>query len=131
MLLAVTLLAAIVMAAPLLEHRYLLALGLGHDFGSDGQAIGRLQARTLAGEQDVAQRDAVARVAVELLDDDLVSLGNAILLAARAHDCEHWLSSLLCKFRSPRVRAQKTPADGARESEAPMAAVLCCQPPED
>jgi hypothetical protein len=33
------------------------------------------------------------RIAVELLDDDLVSGGDAILLPARAHDCEHWLFS--------------------------------------
>ena len=29
----------------------------------------------------------------QLLDDDLISGGDAILLAARAHDCEHWLLS--------------------------------------
>ncbi len=45
----------------------------------------------LAGEQDVAQGDGVARRSGELLDDDLVSGGDAILLAARAHDSEHGL----------------------------------------
>ena len=44
-------------------------------------------------QQHVAQGDAVAGIAVELLNDDLVSQGDAILLAARAHDCEHWLFS--------------------------------------
>jgi guanyl-specific ribonuclease Sa len=37
--------------------------------------------------------DGVARLAGQLLDDDLVSGGDAILLAARAHDCEHGSSS--------------------------------------
>src|SRR5438445_690758 len=87
--------AAFFVAAALLEHRHLVGLGLGDDLRRDGQALGRLEVRPVAGEQDVAQRDAVARIAVELLDDDLVSRGNAILLAARAHDCEHWLFSSL------------------------------------
>ena len=43
----------------------------------------------IAGEQDVAQRDGVAGVARQLLDRDLVSGGNPVLLAARTHYCEH------------------------------------------
>jgi hypothetical protein len=39
-LLAVALLAAIVVAAALLEHRDLFALGLGDDLGRDGQSVG-------------------------------------------------------------------------------------------
>ena len=48
-----------------------------------------LQLAAVAGEQDVAQGDGVAGLSGELLDDDLVSGGDAILLAARAHDSEH------------------------------------------
>jgi len=102
-LLAMALLAAIIVAAALLEHRDLVGLGLGDDLGGDGQAAGRLEGRPLAGQQDVAQRDLVTGIAVELLDDDLVSGGDAILLAARAHDCEHWLFSSTTEFRFPRA----------------------------
>jgi signal transduction histidine kinase len=91
--LAVALLAAIIVAAALLEHRHLVAPGLGDDLGRDLEAVGRLQAAAVAGEQDVAERDLVTGLAVELLDDDLVSGVDAILLSARAHDCEHWLFS--------------------------------------
>src|SRR5688572_23108044 len=111
-----TLLAAIIVAAALLEHRHLLALGLGDDLGLDLEAVGRFQARTLAGEQDVAEGDCVTGIAVESLDDDLVSGGNAILLAARAHDCEHGLFSLSRKIRFPaRAKAPRTVTGGGRE----------------
>jgi len=70
-----------------------LALGLGDDLRRDGQAVGRLEVPAVTGEQDVAKRDLVPGSAVELLDDDLVSRVDAILLSARAHDCEHWLFS--------------------------------------
>ena len=43
-LLAVALLAAVIVAAALLEHRDLVGLGLGDDLGRDGQAVGRLEA---------------------------------------------------------------------------------------
>src|SRR5438105_3282436 len=82
------LLAAIIVPPALLEHCHLIGFRLGDDLRRDGQAVGRLEGPAVAGEQDVAQGDAVARIAVELLDDDLVSGGDAILLAARAHDCE-------------------------------------------
>src|SRR5207237_5783773 len=68
-----------------------------------------------AGEQDVAERHAVARVAVELLDDDLVSRGDAILLPARAHDCEHWLFSSFVEIRFPHACRRKSPGP-AREA---------------
>ena len=51
------------------------------------------QLGAFAREQHV-EVDRRARLAVDLVDDDLVSGGDAILLAARAHDCEH--GSLLC-----------------------------------
>jgi hypothetical protein len=60
-----------------------------------------------AGEQDVAQRDGVARLAGQLLDDDLVSGGNAILLAARAHDCEHGFFQLPSSFAASEMAADQ------------------------
>ncbi len=88
------LLAAIIVPAALLEDRDLLALRLGEDFRADDQAGHRLQVRTFPGEEDVGDVDPVAGFPSEFLDYDLVSGGNAILLTARAHDCEHWLTSL-------------------------------------
>jgi type II secretory pathway component GspD/PulD (secretin) len=41
------------------------------------------------------QRHRVTRFTSELLNDDLVSGGDAVLLAASAHDCEHGYQSLL------------------------------------
>jgi hypothetical protein len=61
-LLAMALLAAIVVPAALLEDGDLVALRLGDDLGRDGQAVGRLQVRAVAGEQDVAQGDGVTGV---------------------------------------------------------------------
>ena len=74
-LLPVTALAAVIVAAALLEHRHLLGLGLGDDFRRDGQAVRRAQVAPFAGEQDIAQLDGVASFARKLLDDDLVSGG--------------------------------------------------------
>ena len=48
----------------------------------------------------------VIDLARQLLDRDLVSGGNAILLAARAHDCEHGVRTLiqsLCPARQCRA----------------------------
>src|SRR3546814_5285695 len=81
--------AAIIVPAALLEDDDLLALGLRHDLGADGKPVDRLQLGALAREQHVAQRHLVTGFAADLLDDDLVSGGNTILLAACAHDCEH------------------------------------------
>src|SRR5688572_23855965 len=90
-LLAVPGLAAVVVPAALLEDGDLLALRLGDDLGRNGDLAGLGQLVALAGDQDVAQRDRVAGVTRQLLDCDLVSGGDAILLAARAHYCEHGL----------------------------------------
>src|SRR3546814_2831880 len=81
--------AAIIVPAALLEDDDLLALGLRHDLGADGKPVDRLHLGALAREQHVAQRHRVTGFAADLLDDDLVSGGNTILLAACAHDCEH------------------------------------------
>ncbi len=112
MLLAMARLAAIIVAAALLEDDHLVGLGLGDDLGGDGQAVGGLQVPTFAGEQDVAQLDGVAGFSGELLDDDLVSGGDAILLAACAHDCEHGSIHYLLAIRArqrlrPNARAGK------------------------
>ncbi len=88
------LLAAIIVPATLLEDGDLVALGLGNDLRRDGQAVGLLEIAAVAGEHDVAERDLVTGVAVELLDDDFVSGVHAVLLPTRADDCEHGISSL-------------------------------------
>src|SRR6185503_7494853 len=114
-----------IVPAPLLEDSDLVALGLRDDLRRDGEAFGVLQVAAVAGEHDIAQSHLVAGVARQLLDDDLVSRGDAILLAARAHDCEHWLFS---SSRNP-VRARAGARLGpARESEPPMAGGRGCQP---
>src|SRR5438552_3052459 len=115
------LLAPVIVAAALLEHRHLVGLGLGDDLGRDGEAGGRLEVGSVAGEQNIAQRDAVARTAVELLDDDLVSRGDAILLAARAHDCEHWLFSSLKTGPARASSCKRLRAKASRLWQAPYA----------
>src|SRR5579871_1089618 len=84
-----TVLAAIVVAAALLEHRDLLALGLRDDLGRNRDRRGVGDRAVAAGEQNIAQGDRVAGFTRQLLDRDLVSGGNPVLLAARAHYCEH------------------------------------------
>src|SRR5690606_28834159 len=88
-LLAVARLATIVVPAPLLEDDDLLALRLSDDLGRNRDLAGLRQLLAVAGQQDIAQRDRVAGFSRQLLDRDLVSGGDAILLAACAHDCEH------------------------------------------
>jgi hypothetical protein len=88
-LLAMAALAAVIVAPLFLEDGDLVGLGLGDDLGRNGETVGRLQLAAVAGQQDVAQGNGVAGFSGDLLDDDLVSGGDAILLAARAHDCEH------------------------------------------
>src|SRR5690606_29321853 len=90
-LLAMAGLAAIVVPAALLEDRDLLALRLSDDLGRHGNLARFLELAAVAGQQDVPERDRIAGVARQLLDRDLVSRGDAILLAARAHYCEHGL----------------------------------------
>src|SRR3990167_4462023 len=88
-LLTMAVLAAVIVAALLLEDDDLVGLRLRDDLGRDLEAVGRLQLGSLAGEQDIAQLDLVTGRTGQLLDDDLVSCGNTILLTAGAHHCEH------------------------------------------
>jgi hypothetical protein len=83
MLLAVAILPSIIVAPLFLEDDDLVSLGLRDDFGSN------LNFAAIAGKQDIAQRHGVTGFSCHLFDDNLVSCGNAILLAARAHNCEH------------------------------------------
>ena len=111
MVLAVAVATTIIVTTTLLEDDDLLALRLRDDFGGNSQTVGRLQVRALAGEQDIAQRHRATGFSVDLLDDDLVSGGDAILLAARAHDCEHGPISL----SNPYAREGRGPTvEGAR-----------------
>src|SRR5438067_250883 len=93
----------IIVATALLEDDDLVAATLRDDLGRDRQALDRLQLGSVAREQHVAQRHSGAGVALNLLDDDLVSSGNAVLLAASAHDSEHGshLLSILDRERLP------------------------------
>src|SRR5690606_41180397 len=102
-LLAVPGLAAIIVPAALLEDDDLLALRLGDDLGGDGDLARFGQLLAVTGEQNVAQHDRVTGIASELLDRDLVSGGHALLLAARAHYCEH--GHQIRSFRLPFSRA--------------------------
>ena len=82
-------LAAIIVAAALLEDRNLLALCLRNDLCGHGNLGGIGHLAVLARDQNIAQRDLVTGFTSQLLDRDLVSGGNPVLLAARAHYCEH------------------------------------------
>src|SRR3546814_1733219 len=81
--------AAIVVTASLLEDDDLLALLLRDNLGRNGQPVGGLQLAAVTGKQHVRQRHAFACLAGHLFNYDLVSGGDAILLAACAHHCEH------------------------------------------
>src|SRR6478735_487324 len=129
-LLAVPGLAAIVVPAALLEDDDLLALRLGDDLGRDDDLGGLRHVVAVAGEQDVAQGDRVAGVTRQLLDRDLVSGGDAILLAARAHYCEHGLQirslSTVVLRVSPLERQKRRPS-GHRKSAAVRPTAGACQ----
>src|SRR4051794_33607746 len=87
-------LAAIVMAPLLLENDDLFAfLVLEHGRGDRSPGNGGLAGPgggALADHEHVAELDLGARLAGQLLDEDDVVLGDFVLLAARANDCEHW-----------------------------------------
>src|SRR3546814_18874081 len=91
--LAVAVAAAIIVPAALLEDDDLFTARLGDDLGRNDEAFGALRFAAVTGQQDVAQRHGVASFAVDLFNGDLVSGGDAILLAARAPDCEPGLPS--------------------------------------
>src|SRR3546814_3172236 len=88
---------------------------LGNDLGRNDEAFGALRFAAVTGQQDVAQRHGVAGFAVDLFNGDLVSGGDAILLAARAHDCEHGLPSNQ-KTKSP-AHQSPTKAGDFRQEE--------------
>jgi len=93
--LAVAIATTIIVTATLLEDDDLVTATLGQDFGRNRKACGRLHFASIACEKNVIQRHRVARFTSEFLNDDLVSGGDAVLLAASAHDCEHGYLSLL------------------------------------
>ena len=84
-----TVLAAIVMAAALLEHHDFFALGLRDDFGRNHDTLDVLGFTAVTGQQNVAQRNGLTGFTSQLFDRDFVSGGNSVLLAARAHYSEH------------------------------------------
>lgn len=84
---------AIVVAATLLENDDLFAARLGDNFGRNGKAVCVLNFAAVTGQQDITQRYGIASFTLDLFNSDLVSSGDSILLAARAHDCEHGLPS--------------------------------------
>ena len=92
-----TLLTAIIMAATLFEDDYLFTALLRNDFGRNGQAVHVLRLVTVAGKKDVTKRDLVTRFTRQFFNCDFVSGGDAILLAACAHDCEHGFNSSVSK----------------------------------
>src|SRR3546814_7654017 len=109
------------MPATLLEDDNLLALRLRNDFGRNGQAFAVLQFRALTGQQTIVQCNRRASFTSQLLNYDLVSCGNTILLAARAHNSEHGLSlhssMLMRKTNRPAkcLRAGSRSAPGLRQ----------------
>ena len=104
-------LAAIIMAATLLENDDFFALGLSDDLGRDRHLRSIGNRAVLACEQDVAQRDLVTGFTQQLLNRDFVSGGNPILLTARAHYSEH--DTLTCQIKMRRICTSATPQSPA------------------
>lgn len=82
-------LAAIVVAATLLEDDHLFALGLSDDFGRNRNLAHVRQFTAVTGKKNITERDSFTSFTSQLFNCDLVSGGDPILLAARAHYCEH------------------------------------------
>ena len=87
------LLAAIVMAATLFENDHLFAALLRDDFGRNGEVFQVGSFVAVASKQYVTQRDLVTRFTRQFFNCDFISGGDAILLAACAHDSEHGFNS--------------------------------------
>src|SRR3546814_14660170 len=104
-----------------LEDDDLLALLLRDNLGRNGQPVGGLQLAAVTGKQHVRQRHAFACLAGHLFNYDLVSGGDAILLAACAHHCEHGYVTLN-KTRVP-SGAWNSPRD--KHPPRGKAALLC------
>src|SRR3990167_5128052 len=122
-LLAMADLAAIIVTAALLEDHDLFGLGLRDDLRRNGYFRGIGQRVTFTGEQDVAQHHRIAGVTGEFFDCDLVSGGNPVLLAARAHYCEHGGYSLIpkmCLFESKEARPTNRQLAGLPERSVPL-----------
>lgn len=109
MLLAMAIFATIIMTALLLENDDLIGLGLRDNFCRDRQAVGGFHLSGIASKQNVSQRNGITSNACQLFNNDLVSGSNAILLATRAHDCEHG-SLLFHKSLPAQKGSQGTPA---------------------
>ena len=95
--LAMPALAARILAAALLEGDDLVAALMRDDFAGDGGARNGRRAdrrRVAADHEHFAERHHFARILLDAVDPDHVFGGDAVLLAARAHDCEHGLTSL-------------------------------------
>src|SRR5919109_709539 len=90
-------LAAVVVAAVLLEDQHLVGLGLiqhlGHDRSALHQRRADLQVGIFAHHQDFAERHVGAGFDFQLLDQNDVVLGDLVLLAARLDHCEHVVPS--------------------------------------
>src|SRR5690606_8836769 len=88
-------LAAGILPAALLERNDGLGLALRHDFRGHGGAVHERLAESdivaLAMREYLPDFDDVADLALDLLDLQYIVGGDAILLAARFDDCEHFL----------------------------------------
>ena len=82
-------LAAIIVAAALLEDDDFLALRLRDNLSGNRYLGGVGQRLALACQKHITQSDCIASFASQLFNGDFVSGGNPILFAARAHNCEH------------------------------------------
>jgi len=128
-------LAARILAAALLESDDGAVLALLDDLGGNRGAIDERRAErdvlALAMGQHLADLDDFADLGLELLDLEQIVGGNAVLLAARFDDCEHFLpfavrSALMNRFgRFGRLfvslRVQKT--SGAEDAPRRLRAV--------
>src|SRR5688572_20201432 len=112
--LPVAALAAIVVAAMLLEDQHLVGLGLvehlGHDRSALHQRRADLQVGIFAHHQDFAERHIGAGFDFQLLDQNDVVLGDLVLLAARLDHCEHVVPSRSFPTGRKRHSGQKTGA---------------------
>ena len=92
-MLAVSLFAARVLAAPLFEGNDFRSAGLVDELGSHFGAAHKWRADfdlvAVADHQDVREFDGGARFACKALDCEKIVLGDAILLAARFDDSVH------------------------------------------
>ena len=120
--LAVAVLAAVVVAALLLEDQHLVALALGDDGGADAGAADERRADgdlvAVAEHQHLAELDDLAGVAGQALDLDHVVRGDLVLLAAGADDCEHLDIAEQC---AKGMRGRSGPARGCRTIAASAA----------